>query len=419
MKLSCSVSVGNRLLPALAINSNRKHVKSTLALCKHPKAANYCLILFSSQCKNGTKYEIKSISKILTRFLNEGKTTIQFHEPPHDLYIQADAVLLKSFLHLLKRVLENKISDKELTCSSMSVTPTPVKPVPKKLVIQSRSDYPLKGFPRTLEILHINNIRRCSLDRGILQLTKLKLLDLSHNCIENLPVELSNLPNLSEFNISYNELGKSTLKQWTWLGGRLSKTLKLLNLSNNNLNYLPHQLVKLHALISLCVDHNQLKSLPSGIGSLKHLRVLTASNNHISILPGSARKWRLQNLDLSNNHFDPNQQSNPAAIFPKPLPICSLKEYAARRVLQLQLAYSPEVLPRTVIDYLDYAKYCVCGNACFNIYIRQPHMLLLTTVAQTFSVSSDGLIYVPVDCYFCSLKCFGSAHYNRIRQPII
>lgn len=417
MKLSCSVLTVNHTSTA-ASQAKKKYVISTLALCKNPKSSGYCVLLFSSQNKHGDKYELKNISKVLTRFINEGKATIQFKAPPHDLFIQADVILLKSFLHLLKRALENKLTDKEHLCSTMSVTHTGLKPPVKKLMILNRSDYPTKGFPRTLEILHINDIGRCSLDRGILQLTKLRLLDLSHNCIEYLPTEINNLPNLGELNLSHNEFGKSSLRQWAWIGGNLCKTLKLLNINDNNLSVLPDQLVKLHSLISLHVENNQIKTLPSGIGSLRHLKFFTASNNQISVLPGSTRTWNLQTLDLSRNRFDTNQQGNPAAIYPKPLPVRTLKDYAARRVLHLRLAYTAATIPRTVVDYLDYARYCVCGQACFDIYIRQSQMLLLASVAQTFSISSD-MVYIPVDCYFCTLKCFGSTHYNRARLPIV
>ncbi|KAK4885223.1 hypothetical protein RN001_001494 [Aquatica leii] len=417
MKLACSVAVGNRLQST--VNHNKRHASSTLALCKNLKSTTYYILLFCPQYKNGNKYQLENLSKVLSRFVNEGKATIQFNSPPHDLYIQADPILLKSFLCLLRRTLENKLSEKDQVCCSMSITATPVKPAVKKLVIVKRSDYPDKGFPRTLEILHINNIKRSSLDKGILQLSKLRLLDVSHNNIEYLPSELSSLPSLSELNVSHNEFGKGTLKQWLWVGGYLCKTLKILDISNNTLNFLPYSLIKLQSLISLHIDHNLIQSLPSGIGSLKHLKFFTASNNLISVLPGSIKKLRLQNLDLSNNNFQNNQHSNPAAIFPKPLPVRTLKEYAARCVLYLQLPYAIGALPQTVIQFLDSTNYCVCGQACFNIFIRQNQMLLLTSIAQTFYVSSDDLIYVPVDCYFCTLKCFGSAHHNRVRQPVI
>lgn len=146
--------------------------------------------------------------------------------------------------------------------------------------------------------------------------------------------------------------------------------------------------------------------------------MLTVSNNNLTILPGSAKKWHLQNLDLSNNNFDPNEQSNPSVMFPKPLPVCTLKEYAGRKVLFSELLYSAEIVPYTIVNYLDNAHYCVCGNACFNVFIRLPNMLFLSTVAYSL-YSSNGISYVPIDCYYCSLKCFGSSHYNHSRQLIV
>lgn len=281
-----------------------------------------------------------------------------------------------------------------------------------------RSDYPLKGFPRTLESLYINDIQRCGLDKGILQLSKLKILNLSNNLIEFLPEELSKLPNLKELNISHNQLGKSTLKQWQWLGGFLSKSLSLLDLTHNELNFLPDQLVKLHSLATLHLSHNNLKTLPVGIGNLRNLKIFSASNNSLSILPGSIKKLRLQTIDISSNNFAQNVP-NGAGIFPKTLQVCSLKEYAAKKVLWARLPYPKGSLPLSLIDYLDYAKYCVCGKACFTVFLRQSHNLLLSNISETVNTIADETVYVPIDCYFCSLRCFGLAFYNRNRNPIV
>lgn len=419
MKLTCVVSIGNRILPTLNLNSKRKHVKSTLALCKDSKTNEFWLLHFTAQNKTGTKYGIRdNIINVLTKFVNDGKTTIQFKIPAHDLYIQADAIQLKGFLHLLRNALETKIVTSTLNgYSKMSVVP-PKKAAPTKLTIRSRSDYPLKGFPRTLEELHINDIERCTLDRGILNLIKLKILDLSNNCIEFLPEEFCKLPCLNELNLCNNNFSKSSPKQWSWLCGNLANNLKLLNVSCNNLKFLPDQLVKLHSLISLHVDNNEIKVFPSGIGNLRNLKTVTASNNRISSLPGSVKKWRLQSLDLSNNNFDPNYQCNPAAIFPKPLPVCSLKELAARKVLYCRLFYTPYTLPRTVMHFLNLARYCTCGKACFDVSIMHTHMLSLTSITQSFSVSVNDLTYVPIECNFCSLKCFGTANYKRCSYPV-
>lgn len=300
----------------------------------------------------------------------------------------------------------------------MAVTPVAPKNIPPtKFTIRNRSEYPLKGFPRTLEELHINDIRRCSLDRGILQLKRLKILDLSNNCIETLPEEINELTNLAELNLSFNEFSKSSPKQWNWMSGGLSKSLKLLNLSNNVLKYLPEQLLRLHGLITLRVDFNELKTLPSGIGNLFNLKIFSASHNQLTILPGSVKKWQLTALDLSDNSFEGNQQSQPAVNIPKTLPVCTLKEYAARSVLKNRISFTPATLPLTIMKYLTLAKYCVCGAACFDIFFRHSHVLFLSSISQSFLVTG-GSIFVPIDCYYCSLECFGSAS-HRNRHPVV
>ncbi|XP_063921784.1 leucine-rich repeat protein 1 [Zophobas morio] len=419
MKLVCSVSVGNRQLSNLAINSKQKHVKSTLALCKRPNSEDYCIIHFTNQNKTGTKYNIKgNVSQILTRFINDGKATIQFKMPPHDLYVQGDVIQLKGFLHLLKRVLENKVSPKELTYSSMSVMPVTTKDIaPKKLVIRKRSEYPIRGLPRTLELLYINDISKYSVDKGILQLCKLKILDLSNNCIEFIPEEL-NVLHLSELNLGSNNLYKSNPKQWTWMGGNLSTSLTLLNIESNKLTYLSDQIVKLRNLITLNVNNNQLTFITHGIGSLKNLKILIASNNSLSVLPGSIKKCHLQLLNLCNNSFTSTRQNNVVVSVPNNLPVYSLKECAARRILELRLTYSPAIIPYTLVHYLDYAKYCVCGKSCFEVFIRVPEMLSVSSITQEL-VTSTTSSYLTLDCYFCCLKCFKSSYFIRNRNPVI
>lgn len=408
MKLLCDISVGNRLAP----NIKRKSVKSTLALCKEPKSQEFYIILFTAQNKNGTKYGLKdNIEKIFSRCVNEGKSTIQFKKPPHDIFIKADTIQLKGFLHLLRQALEGKVTEKNLTgMSGMAVTPISVKNIPqKKLYITSRSEYPVRGFPKSLEQLHINNIQRCSLDKGILNLIHLKLLDLSGNLIESLPEEINKLPCLTDLNICQNQFGKCNSRQWSWMGGHLSHTLKMLNISSNNLKYIPNEIVKLYSLVILHVDSNELTSFPSGIGRLQNLKILTASNNLISSLPGSVKRWRLQELDLTNNdYYQSSQNYKPPIVIPKPPPICSLKEYAARKVLFLRIPYTPYDLPRTLVDYLDNAQYCICGKACFETFLKHDQILLLDTITNVLNISSNGSAYIPINCCYCSRNCFVS-----------
>ncbi|KAL3289263.1 hypothetical protein HHI36_003693 [Cryptolaemus montrouzieri] len=420
MKLVCTVTVGNRLLPIHAMKSKKKSSKSTVALCKHPKSDSYYLILFSGQDKTGIKYDLKhsNIEKVLTKFVAEGKTTIQFKSPPHDIFIQAEVLPLKCFLHLLQRILKGTISPKELSCSSLGVTPVQSKDIaPTKLVIQSRSEYPPKGFPRTLESLSIVNIRRASLDLGILRLTKLRDLNLSENCLTTLPSEFSQMSNLQSLDISNNEFHKSSRKNWDWLGGNLSKTLQSLILSNNELSFLPEHLIKLQNLNLLNVNHNRLENIPNGIGRLIKLKELRISHNLLKELPGSIQCLNLQVLDISNNRFQDAPQELPGCLAPTLLSVCTLKEYAAQRVLDLNLLYNSEIIPATLVTYLNQeAKYCVCGRACFSVYFHRNLTLNLRHIAKDVIMSGNhyNLYSVPINCVFCCLACLKVRKRDRV-----
>lgn len=417
MRIVCTVAIGNRVLPTLSVKSQNKHVKSTLALCKHPKKDHeYMIIHFTAQNKTGTKYKLlNNINGVLTKFINEGKATIQFKEPPHDLYIQAEHIQLRGFLLLLKRALEGKVTPKELTLSSMSVTAVPLKNIaPKKLVVKNRSELPTKGFPRTLESVHINEIGLSKLCIGILQLQKLRVLDISDNCIEYLPNELKNLP-LGELNLSKNQLGKSTFNQWGWIGGILLKSLRTINISDNNLRYLPGQFVKFEGIINISLDNNQLRALPAGFGNFRNLRTLSVSNNSLVQVPGSMKRLHLENLDISNNNFRP---ISVAAVFPKPLPVCTLKESAARKVLHAKLPYSSEDVPLILVEYLDNAHYCVCGRACFEVHLHHAYALMWKTITQSCVSTFGDLNYIPMDGYYCSLRCFRRTTFNSMSHDM-
>ncbi|CAH2003616.1 unnamed protein product [Acanthoscelides obtectus] len=417
MKIACSVFVTNRLYSTVSLNKQRRYQKSTLALCKHPNNNEYCMILFSGQDKTGTKYKLQNnIKQVLTKFVNEGKCTFQFKQPEHDIYVTGDVVQLKGFLHLFRRILENKISDKELSVSSMSVMPIK-ETAQTKLTITKRSDYPLKGFPRTLEELHINDIHRTAVDRGILQLSRLNVLDLSHNDIESIPDELGNLPCLKELYLSHNSLGKNP-KQWSWIQKNIVNSLLLLDISHNELKFASCGICKLNKLVTLKLDYNNLTHLPDGIGNMRKLKLLSASHNNLTILPGSIKLLNLDMLDMSNNNFEP-QANGQVLSMSSMLPVRSLKEYASRKVLGARIPYYPGILPLSLINHLDNAKFCVCGKACFEIFFRRPQFIFLTNITVSLNRSDNDSTYVPIDCYFCSLKCYRNCSMTRCRNPIV
>lgn len=420
MKIVGTIFLDNRQLIGLSVKKARKYVKSTLALCRNPKNSGYCMIIFTGQDKTGRKYDIiGNIKMILTRFINEGKCSIQFKQPEHDLYVNADVIQLKGFLHLLKRILENKLTGKEITVSSLSVTPFTAKDIaPTKLTILKRSDYPTR-FSRTLEELHINDIQRCGVDKGIFNLVNLKILDLSNNCIEFIPDELNILKNLQDINFSYNNLGKSAHLKWNWLKGNLCKSLQALDISHNDLVRIPNEVFKLFTLGSLNVNSNRLEVLPTGIGNLLNLKVLSISNNNLKTLPGTISRLRLLCIDLSNNPLK-RHVPNDEPVRPLPVPVRSLKEYAAKQVLFAHIPYGPGDMPLTVIDYLDAAEYCTCGRPFFKMpFVKINQHIMLGNIAENVNILQDESSVVTAEFYYCSQQCYYFNVQRRARHPII
>lgn len=193
MKLQCQIEVVNRTHMGLNFRSNGKYIKSTLALGKEAKCENeYFIIHFSTVNKLGTKYRLNFMKQVFAKYLNEGKATIRFEEPPHDLCIKCEAIQLKCFMKLLKQCVTGEAKSLQIsTLSNISVTSK--DNAPSKLVIRDRSEFPSKGLPRTLESLTLAGLKLCNFRRDILLLRLLSVLDLSSNEIEKLPPEFGKL----------------------------------------------------------------------------------------------------------------------------------------------------------------------------------------------------------------------------------
>ena len=109
------------------------------------------------------------------------------------------------------------------------------------------------------------------------KLSKLTLLDASHN-------EITSLPQNSEF--SFAKLEKITLmsnllssipeeiEKWT--------AVKELDLSSNQIVQIPETIGELENLEQLKISNNLLTSIPQSIGKLERLKVFEADENKVS-----------------------------------------------------------------------------------------------------------------------------------------
>ncbi|VVD02400.1 unnamed protein product [Leptidea sinapis] len=407
MKLTCKVEVVNRLHSNLNIKSNGKYIKSTLAVGKEPKGeTEYFLLHFSTANKSGTKYRVKFIKQVFVKFINEGKITIRFEDPPHDLCVQCEVVQLKCFLNILKSCITGKAKDVKVSNLS-SISVTAIDNAPTKLVIRSRADFTTKGFPRTLETLHIVGIGLCNFRREILSLILLTVLDLSNNEIEKIPYEFARMPNLRELYLANNALGKPDVVDWRWLlGPKITTTLKLLDLCGNKLKLIPNDIWKLRSLVTLKLDNNLIHQLPASLARLRALRYLTLSRNSLESLPCSLFQCSFEDLDLSMNKFD-DSISTATNIDYSQWDLCvgSLVHISAKVILKHNMFYTRKTIPWTLVDMLDNAKMCICGRPVLNDIYLYKRINFADKFKGTSLIKNSFTSEINFECYFCSPKC--------------
>ncbi|KAI8346761.1 hypothetical protein BD560DRAFT_411226 [Blakeslea trispora] len=159
------------------------------------------------------------------------------------------------------------------------------------------------------------------LPSSLMNLTKLRELDLRQNLISDLDV-VSHLPSLEILLVDYNstsivnfevkslrqlKMYKNHLTQFnlSCLPGPESSCLTELNLSNCKLSSLPETLFSnTKSLERLVLDSNTLSTLPSSIGQLQRLVKLSIQNNNLDSLPSEiGRLTELKILDAQKNNL--------------------------------------------------------------------------------------------------------------------
>lgn len=352
---------------------------------------------------------------MFVKFVNEGKCTIGLKTPEIDLQIKAESIQLKGFLNFLKEGLTGKKSDVSKdnkflrafgATSSVTTTQNFIAPPVTKMIIKSRGDYPCKGFPRTLKILHINGIKWCQLQNQILYLSNLSTLDISDNLIEKLPKDLGNLKHLTEINVSKNKLGISVNpKDWEWMDAQnIQRSLVSLDVSFNELKFMPVNITKFEKLVSLKIGNNQIMRIPFAIKQLTRLKDLQINNNKIQSLPCTITILKLNSIDISDNDFTPTSDLN--------LPVEDLKEghnslqnilfenkpstlleLAARVVIKSKLSYLQLIIPQIIKDILLLSPNCVnCDKLCIHSPIYNKVIAIQINTKQILSSFRSKLI---------------------------
>ncbi|CAK1542239.1 unnamed protein product [Leptosia nina] len=253
----------------------------------------------------------------------------------------------------------------------------------------------------------MNGLKLCNFRRDILLLSRLTVLDLSNNEIEKIPHEFGRMTNLCELILSNNNLGVPNISDWRWLLGlQIIRTLKLLDLSGNKLKGLPNDIWKLRNLVTLKLYNNELERIPASLGRLKNLRYLTLSQNILKSLPCSLMQCRFELLDISMNKFE-NRETLMKPKLSSQWDFCigSLLHIAAKVVLKYNIYYAPNIIPRTLTETLDNANLCVCGRPVLNnIFIIK--QFDCRDCFRSATITNDNVNHaLDFECYFCSSKC--------------
>ncbi|GLH12849.1 Leucine-rich repeat protein soc-2 homolog, partial [Gryllus bimaculatus] len=335
MKFVANVEINHRLAASYSMPKRRAQ-RSVLAFGTKPGYPNELVLVHqSNQNSLGTVYKVKdNIEKVFDKYAKDGKTTIRFKEPPHDVIINCEASALERFLAALKMGLRKNVCTKSLKLPVVGSEPLKkVPPKPKQhLIYNSSADYPTsEGFPKTAISIAINGLERTRFDMRLLGLPFLQVLNLSNNKLLMLPPEIDLLPLLVKLSVAHNQFGAArNLSSWSWLHGeRLARRLKDLDLSGNEISFLPPAVCNLRALETLNVKNNKLTVLPGALGTLKCLKTFIASDNQLEFLPGSIKLLKLWFLDVTDNPFVFRTPRSVRLEYKTP----SLLEWAARCVI--------------------------------------------------------------------------------------
>jgi len=371
---------------------------------------NLHVLLCTAQNTAGIKYKVKAnVEQIFEKFVTEGRATIRFKDPPHNILIsKADSIQLKSFLKIIRLTLNGKACDKLCFPRLAKVSASQVQAVKNKIEVQTRGAYlQLSSIPSTLISLILNNCELKKISERIPKLRNLKLLDLNFNCITEIPFDVGGLV-LEELHVSNNKLEAISSRLFL---GNMANTLHTLDLSNNNLSSVPSDICNLKGLVTLKLSNNKLTHLPPNLWLLNKLKHFSASENLLIHLPGTMTMLKLDFVNVSGNPFKMDvgpMGIDVATLHKEGVP--TLVEWSSRTVLKSRLVFEEGDLPVCLTRYLSNSKRCVCGRLFVEASVRVRSLISLNTISAcvVYSRNDHPSNLFPISTDLCNPNCIAN-----------
>jgi Leucine-rich repeat (LRR) protein len=153
-----------------------------------------------------------------------------------------------------------------------------------------------------VKFLYLNSQKYDEFPVEILDMTALKLLDLTDNQISSINHDLNKLPQLKELYLRKNKINSISES----IGNVGS--IEVLDLSKNELEIFPKAICNLKKMRVLDLSDNKIQSIPNEIKAMRSLEVLALANNNIKEIPEELNKLkRLKKLYIEGNNLDENE----------------------------------------------------------------------------------------------------------------
>ncbi|XP_049955694.1 leucine-rich repeat-containing protein 40-like [Schistocerca serialis cubense] len=234
---------------------------------------------------------------------------------------------------------------------------------------------------------------------GLLNVVHLEII----NCnLITIPVFIGDLPKLSVLVLAHNKLGLQ--ENWDFLSRpHIRQNLAILDLQDNELHNLPKEVVELDELAICLLDDNFLETLPTSLKEMHGLSVLAACNNMMRIFPYNLFPLDEFALDLANNPFTSRYFVIPNRSQKYKVP--SLKELAARTVVDYRLPVATRILPRCVMEYLQSVQFCaICSGGYFDSFVACRYVPRFRVYIEV--LPGDGYLHGPgFILNLCSRRC--------------